>query len=189
MNRLEALSSVLAKDEALIAGVDAQAWAMPTPCPDYDVRSLVNHIIGWLRVFEASVRGGGVGDDPEAFTSAEPVADFQAASTGALDGWRTGGTDRTVAMRGSDLPGELVLSMMLIEYVTHGCDLALGSGQAMPFSEAELALVLEVANEALPDQYRGAGKPFGARVEVPESAPVLAQLLGFMGRSLPSQNH
>jgi hypothetical protein len=52
----------------------------------------------------------------------------------------------------------------------------------VPFSDAEVGLVLERAQATLPDQYRGEDKAFGYRIDVPEDAPVLHRFLGFMGR-------
>jgi hypothetical protein len=54
LSDVDALASVLAKDEVLISGVRSDQWAGPTPCLEYDVRTLVNHIVGWLQVFEAA---------------------------------------------------------------------------------------------------------------------------------------
>jgi hypothetical protein len=56
------------------------------------------------------------------------------------------------------------------------------TNQAVPFSDAEVGLVLERGQATLPDQYRGEGKPFGYVIDVPEDAPVLHRFLGFMGR-------
>jgi len=182
LSDVDALASVLAKDEVLISGVRSDQWAGPTPCPEYDVRTLVNHIVGWLQVFEAAANERAFDGDAAAFTTSDPVSDFQTAAAGVVAGWRTGGVDRTVRLTGPDLPGQMVLAMTLMEYVTHGCDLSVATGQSVPFNEAELQLTLERARATLPDQYRGQGKPFGDVVEVPEDAPVLHRFLGFMGR-------
>ncbi len=49
--------------------------------------------------------------------------------------------------------------MTLMEYLTHGFDLAKATDQTAPFSEEELALTLERARATLPDQYRAKGSP------------------------------
>ena len=54
MDEIKVLESVLAKDQGLIEGIDPQRLSAPTPCPDYDVNTLVNHMVGWLQVFDAA---------------------------------------------------------------------------------------------------------------------------------------
>ncbi|MGH3972486.1 MAG: TIGR03086 family metal-binding protein [Pseudonocardiaceae bacterium] len=182
MSDVDVLESVLAKDAKLLAAVRPEQLSAPTPCPDYDVEALVNHIIGWLRVFAASASGRIVDDDPAGFVSTDPVADFESAAAELIAGWRAGGVDRTVRLIGADLPAQMVLAMTLMEYVTHGCDLAKAIDQTVPFSDDELAITLERAHATLPDQYRGEGKTFGNVIEVAHEAPVLDRLMGFMGR-------
>ena len=181
MDDVEVLAGVLAKDAALLAGVRAEQLAAPTPCPEYNVQALVNHLVGWLPVFAAAT-GRTFEGDPAAFVSTEPVAEFQAAAAELVAGWRSGGVDRAVRMTGGELPGQMVLAMTLMEYVTHGCDLASATGQPVPFDDEELTLTLQRARATLPDQYRGEDKAFGPAIDVPEDAPVLHRLLGFMGR-------
>jgi hypothetical protein len=41
----------------LVAGVRDEQWLDPTPCPDWNVRDLVNHIIGGNRMFAGILRG------------------------------------------------------------------------------------------------------------------------------------
>jgi uncharacterized protein (TIGR03086 family) len=180
---IDVLESVLAKDESILAAVRPDQLAAPTRCPDYDVRHLMNHIVGWLQVFDASAAGRTFDGDPGSFVSEDPAADFDRISASLIAAWRQHGVDRTVQMTGGELPAQMVLSMSLIEYLAHGCDLASATGQAVPFTDDELAVGLERAERTLPDQYRGEGKPFGRIVDVPESAPVLDRFLGFMGRA------
>ncbi len=182
MSDIDVLESVLAKDEALIAAVRPDQLGAPTPCPDYEVRDLLNHIVGWLQVFDASANERSYSGDPAAYVSDDPLTDFRTSATSLVAGWRSGGVDRTVQMTGGDLPAQMVLSMALMEYLAHGSDLAAATGQTVPFSDAELAVGLERAQVTLPDQYRGDGKPFGKIIDVPESAPVLDRFRGFLGR-------
>jgi uncharacterized protein (TIGR03086 family) len=176
------LESVLANDAALIGGVRDEQWGRPTACPEYDVRSLVNHIVGWLRAFAAGVNDRAADGDPAAFTTAEPAADFDRAAADLVAGWRNVPADRPVRIATSEVPQEMAFAMTLMEYVTHGLDLAIATGQAVPFGDDVLETTLAAARATLPPQYRGAGKAFGDEVPVPDDAPALDRLLGFMGR-------
>lgn len=66
------LTRALSAVEELIAGVGDDQWSAPTPCTDWTVRELVNHLVGVNLVFAALLndqtppeRGVDVlGDDP-----------------------------------------------------------------------------------------------------------------------------
>lgn len=182
MSDVDVLESVLAKDEALLAGIRDDQWDGPTQCPDYDVRTLANHVAGWAQVFAASANERAADVDASTYTTDDPAGDFGTAAKDLIAGWRAGGTDREVTLMGGPQPAQMVLGMTLMEYVTHGLDLALATGQPVPFSDDELELTLERGQATLPDEYRGAGMPFGDKVDVPAGAPAVDRLLAFMGR-------
>ncbi|MDQ1712697.1 MAG: hypothetical protein QOE45_2147 [Frankiaceae bacterium] len=177
------LEAVLAKDAALIEGVAAGQWALPTPCTEYDVRTLVNHIVGWLEVFAAGANQRAHDGNADGFTTDDPAGDFTAAAADLVAGWRSVPADRPVKVATTDVPQDSAFAMTLMEYVTHGCDLALATGQPVPFADDELETTLAAARTTLPPQYRGPGKAFGDEVTVPHDAPPLDRLLGFMGRA------
>ncbi len=188
MSDIDVLESVLAKDEQLLAGIKQSQLGAATQCPDYDVRALANHLVGWLEVFAAGANDRAFDGDPAAFATDDPAGDFRAAASDTVAGWRAGGVDRKVRLTGSPMPGQLLLSMTLMEYTAHGCDLAVATGQPVPFSDDELTVALKRARATLPDQYRGEGKAFANVIEVAEDAPILDRFLGFMGRQ-PSAAH
>jgi uncharacterized protein (TIGR03086 family) len=77
----------------------------------------------------------------------------------------------------------MVVNMTVMEYLTHGWDLAIATGQPVPYADEEAAAALERAQGTLPPQYRGAGQPFGDIVEVPDDAPAIDRFVGFLGRN------
>lgn len=182
MGDIDMLESVLLKEHLLVENVRPEQLGDPTPCPDYDMRTLLDHVIGWLRAFAAGANGRPFDDDPTAFSTEDFAEEFKAAANDLVTGWRLHGTERNVRFATAEMPARTVLGMTLMEYVTHGCDLAIATGQAVPFSDAELETTLARARENLTDQYRGEGKPFGPAVDVGPDAPAVDRLLGFMGR-------
>ncbi|HEX6568976.1 MAG TPA: TIGR03086 family metal-binding protein [Acidimicrobiales bacterium] len=184
MDEIELLSGILDKTGDLIAGVPADAGGRPTPCPDYDVDAMVRHLVGWVRSFEAAAQGRTFEGDPSVVElSDDPAAQFRTSAAGVVAGWRDNGFDRAVSMMGGEgQPAEIVFNMTVMEYLTHGWDLAVGSGQPVPFGDDEAEEVLRRAEATLPPQYRGEGMPFGEIVPVPDDAPAIDRLAGFMGR-------
>jgi uncharacterized protein (TIGR03086 family) len=180
---IDLLEGVLDKTAGLLDGVTPDQYGDPTPCPDYDVRALVNHITGWVESFAAGANGETPSADPTAHEAGDdPGAEFRAAAAKVVEGWRTHGVDRKVGLMGGDLPGQMVLNMTIMEYLAHGWDLATATKQAVPYTDDEAAQALSLAEGTLPAQYRGGDQPFGDIVEVPDSAPAVDRFIGFMGR-------
>jgi uncharacterized protein (TIGR03086 family) len=156
----------------------------PTPCPDWTVRQLVNHLMFWAPVLERAGRKEPVRPlpDPEQDLA---VGDWQqryAALTGSLvDAWSDPaawtGTSR---MTGPESPAQLFGGMTLCELVLHGWDLASATGQELACDD-ETATHLHQIIEPMAAQARSMGA-FGPRVSVEESASPLWRALAFSGR-------
>jgi uncharacterized protein (TIGR03086 family) len=178
------LAAVIDKTTKLLAGVRPEQRVLPTPCPDYDVAALTDHLVGWLRMFAARAAGADYHDDPNAYRCAgDPAAEFAAAGEQAVAAFRSGAADRPLRMTSSELPGAMVLGMMLIEYVGHGWDLTVATGQPVPYTELEARAALDAARGMLMPAYRGPGKTFGYEVEASADASAVDRLVAFIGRN------
>ena len=183
MDEIALLSDVLGKTGALIDGVKPEQWDQRTPCDEWDVRALVEHILGWMEVFDAGANGGLFEGDPADYRLGDdPAGDFRASADSMIEGWRNGGTDRTVRLTMGELPAPMALNMTLMEYMTHGWDLATATGQPVPYSDAEAEQVLEAAHATLKPEYRGPDTAMGEPQEAPAGAPAVDRLAAFMGR-------
>jgi uncharacterized protein (TIGR03086 family) len=118
----------------LIAGVADDQWNLPTPCAEWSVRELVNHIVsGNLLAAELAagrtidevgdrLDGDVLGDDPSAAyrRSAELAAQaFEAP--GALDA--------PAAVSYGPVPGSVYAGHRFIDVLIHGWDVATATGQ------------------------------------------------------------
>jgi uncharacterized protein (TIGR03086 family) len=186
--QVELLESVLHKTGALMAAVPPDAARRSTPCPDFDVAALVDHLAEWLTTFATSAAGSPppvAGDDGQ---WPEPaVARFQAAADSAIAAFRAGAEDRALTLMSGPVPGSMVLGMMLMEYLAHGWDLAVATAQPVPFDEAEAEAALAVGRQILSPEYRGPGQSFDQEVPVPPDASAVERLIGFLGRD-PAAN-
>ena len=116
-----------------LATVQADAWARPTPCPEWDVRSLVNHIVYedlWTvplmegaTVDEVGDRYEGdlLGDDPIGRARAACDAAMTAAASGIVAG-------RTVHLSFGDASASEYAHQLAADHVIHGWDLAAALG-------------------------------------------------------------
>jgi hypothetical protein len=80
----------MAQTEAIVVAVEPGQLGLPTPCPEYDVRSLLSHIVGGLN--RVAIVGEG-GDALARPARADDVPDdgwlaaYQAASQRARQAW------------------------------------------------------------------------------------------------------
>jgi uncharacterized protein (TIGR03086 family) len=160
----------------------------PTPCPDWDVRALVNHLMFWsaFRSELAARKESAPADDPLTeetdFTADD---DWPGTMANQLDkavaAWaEPGALDGNTGLAGGSMPAKMIAMMMVGELVVHGWDLARATGQRISSDPATLATAHEMAT-AMGEQGRQMGA-FGAEVEVPEGAPMLDKILGLSGR-------
>lgn len=178
------LRSVLTKTADLVDAVPAAAWDRPTPCPDYDVRTLLGHIVGWSEVFATAAEGEVPDQDPNACDGGPDSAGrFRSASDRMIAAWSSLGVDRTVQLSpGREMPASMLVTMTAIEYLTHGWDLARGAGLPVPYSDDEAEETLRRSQQTLKPEFRGEGKGFGEIVPVPADAPALDRFIAFVGR-------
>jgi uncharacterized protein (TIGR03086 family) len=117
-----------------VDGVGVDQWNLPTPCTDWDVRALVNHVVGeerWtgplldgMTIGEVGDRFDGdlLGDDPQA-TGREASAQAVVAVDGNLDGIAA-----VHLSYGDEDPAEYV-HQLSADHLIHGWDLAAATGQ------------------------------------------------------------
>jgi uncharacterized protein (TIGR03086 family) len=160
-------------------------WHDPTPDDEWDVRALVNHVLGenlWapplldgMTIAEVGDRfdGDQLGDDPlAAWAQAAPPSVAAVAGAGALE--------RTVRVSFGDISGQEYVSQLTCDHLIHGWDLA----RAIGADEALDPELVEFAHGYLAPQvdgWRSAGA-FGPAVEVPAGASRQDELLAMTGR-------
>lgn len=158
----------------------------PTPCPGWDVRAVLNHLILWNARGEAAARRlppAGPGEDHD-FTAEPGWAErFQQQARETAEAWREpaaweGNTSLTGAKEG--MPAEFIGGIVLGECVLHGWDLAVATGidPALPDGVVQAAWDWLAPTADMSRRY-GA---FGPEVPVPAGAPLLDRLLGLAGR-------
>lgn len=186
MSDTELMGRAAAAMVTIIHGIEERHRAAPTPCAEYDVNGLVNHLLFWGPVLEAAGRKRPV--PPSAATDSDvdlTGGDWAAALEAQLDrtveAWAAPGAwDGMAEMAGMELPAPLVGGMAVTEMVVHGWDLARATGRSIALDEDVLRYVYdEVAKSAEQGRAMGVYRP---EVVVPDAAPLLDRALGLTGR-------
>jgi uncharacterized protein (TIGR03086 family) len=161
--------------------------ADPTPCTEFDVRRLVNHLLFWGPSLVGAARKELVPPPAESESDVDlTTGDWAAAlvdhATRTAAAWGSPAAwDGVTHMGGPmELPAELVGGMVTGELVLHSWDLARASGQSPAWDEDLLRYVHdEVARSA--DLGRTMGI-YGPEVDVPADASTLDRVLALSGR-------
>ena len=172
----------------IVQGVTADRLDGPTPCPDWDVRALVNHMIYWAGPAAAAARKQppptGVQEGHDFTAGGDWAALYTERARAMAEAWAEpdaweGNTSLTGDPQG--MPASVIGGMMLGECVLHGWDVAVATGQDTSAIAPELVAAAHRQLVPTAEMGRRYGA-FGEQVEVPESAPLLDRLLGLSGR-------
>jgi uncharacterized protein (TIGR03086 family) len=175
----------LAETGRLVAAVGDDQWHLPTPCEDWDVGELVNHVVGgnlWVAplmtgstIEEVGDRldGDVLGDDPvDAYRRSADEADAAFSVEGAMDA--------PANVSYGPVPGRVYAGHRLVDVLVHGWDLAVGAGLDTRLRPDLVDACLEVV---VPEaDVLAASGAFGEDHDVPEGASPQTRLLALLGR-------
>jgi uncharacterized protein (TIGR03086 family) len=168
----------------VVSGVPDDALSGPTPCPDWDVRALANHMLGTI---EAMRRVGADEtldeDDPWGAAGDHMSEDWRKdlgeRLSGFAEAWDSPDAFEGEAM-GGKMPKQMIGLMAYTEALLHGWDLARASGQEVAYDEGVVAAALEAMGQ-IGEMGRQQGA-FGPLVDLPAAATALDQVLAQAGR-------
>ncbi len=171
----------------VISGVGDDQWSLPTPCSEYDVTRLTEHIVGAAARPAFIVNGGQIEGEIE-ITGSAPSGGFMAAygraAAEANEAFAEDAVfDKEFALPWGSFRGSAIALMYAMEATVHGWDLATATGQADKLDDEVAAALLPVAQGMLPPDFRGGDIPFGPVVMVGVDARPADQLAGYLGRS------
>jgi uncharacterized protein (TIGR03086 family) len=191
MAAADTLEQAFASTRKVLANVQDDQLGDPTPCQTWDVRALVNHIIGGANWFATSTENGASPDNDTEdtdYAAGDRLATFDDGVQRAVAAFNApGAQEKMVKLPFGEFPGSVFMGLATTDTFTHGWDLARATGQEAARLDPDLAKQLLVgAKAAIPDAFRGPDgqAPFGPVVDVPESAPPADQLAGFLGRKV-----
>ena len=186
-NRHAEMTAAAAQAARVVTGVSGAKDTLeaPTPCQDWDLRTLLNHVILWTSYSaERRAHGESVAEELMAkdFT-AEPgyQAGYVAQLGNAVQAWSDPKAwAGEIGVMGDATPAADVGAMLIMEMALHGWDVAKATGQEYACDDALAALVLEEV-QAQGELFRKY-QAFAAPVPVPADAPPLDRALALAGR-------
>ncbi|MFE4514295.1 TIGR03086 family metal-binding protein [Kitasatospora sp. NPDC056783] len=174
--------------EKLLATITPADLDRPTPCAEFTLRLLLNHVVGGIHRFAYMGEGGSALDveaaveDPsdEGWPAALDRARARVTAAWADDAKLT----RPTTAPWGEVSGAMAVGGYLMELVTHSGDIATSLGRGFALDDDLARAALAVAEFALPAERRVPGVPFGAVRPVAEDADVHTRLAAWTGRTV-----
>jgi uncharacterized protein (TIGR03086 family) len=179
------MAAAAAEDARIVSRAASRPLDAPTPCTDWDLRTLLNHTILWT-AYSAERRAR---DEPlpEELTSTDFTAqpDYAQAYAAQLDravaAWsEPGAWTAELNVMGTPTKSADVGALLVAEMVLHGWDIARATGQDYHCAGPLLAATAQTVddNAELFRQYQGFAPP----VPLPAGASEFDRLLATSGR-------
>ena len=175
----------------LVNGVRDDQLEDPTPCPDYTLGDLLQHVRGVAESFTLAglKQQPPGGSKPPSRGDASLLPDEWRAETTAwldqlIDAWaQPAAWEGSTWIAGFEAPASAVGITAANELVVHGWDLASGSGQQLAVDDDALAPCREfVAMMSGPGSEEARGEAFGPALRAPAGASALDEVIAGNGR-------
>jgi len=173
---------------ALVAGVGAEQWHDETPCSEWDVRTLVHHLLyeqRWVPLLFEGLTISQVGDRLEGDLMGDDASTWAGLLASSIEEAHiaVAGPDalnRTVHLSFGDTSGQEYVMQLTADLAIHAWDLARATGQDEAIDPHAVALLLPWA-EANAELLVASGM-FGSPIDLDPDAPDDGRLLGLVGR-------
>jgi uncharacterized protein (TIGR03086 family) len=190
MDAMDALDAIGKRNVELVAQVKPEQWDDPTPCPEWNVRTLVGHLIAGRYVYRGLLEGVPVAElrpmlqrQSEA-AGDDPVAACESAVRSIREAFaEPGALERTVHHTVGDMPGSELLVQLVADLVVHSWDLATAIGVDPGLDEQLVELACEFyAPRMQKDAIYAYGWFKPPAKPLPEDATSLERLIHLVGR-------
>ena len=189
---MSTIGRVVDQTSKIIDGISPDQLPLPTPCTEWSVRDVINHITGGALMFATCVEQGAMSDEAfAALVSGDNLGQdyrgsFKAAAGKALAAFDApGAADKLVKLPFGEMPAGVALNLAVFDLLTHGADLAHATGQRIEDEEL-LQTALAVGRQMVDPNLRQPGV-FDAEQPIDPAAPTMEKLLAFAGRRVQAE--
>lgn len=185
MDPRDQLGYILPTITRMVEGLEPHQLHDPTPCANFDVNDVLNHMITLGGTFAYSFRGEAPPEISAPNADGQvPVAEFRKAMEDLLDAIKSpGAMERTVNSPVGEMPGETFARLVAFDGLVHGWDIAKAIGFDYQLPPSVVADVDEFARMALNAEMRD-GDTFKEATTAPPSAGPIERVAAFSGRTV-----
>jgi uncharacterized protein (TIGR03086 family) len=169
----------------IVAGIPPHGWRAGTPCPGWDVRALLNHVVAgnlWAAELAAGATIEGVGDRLDGdVLDPDPAGSYDTSAAAAAAAFRRpNALDAPCAVSYGPVPGSVYAGHRFLDVLIHGWDLAAATGQDTTLDPELIEACREVIEPQL-EAFREAGA-IGEALPVGPGATAQTRFLAALGR-------
>lgn len=162
--------------QRVVDDIDASQFELPTPCDEWNVRQVLEHIIGGNRRVAGNPTHDGedvIGDDLSAA--------YAASAEGAAAAFEAeGGLDRIYTLKIGEFPGHFAVRARSTDQLAHAWDLAKATGMSTDLAPGLYATALEMLQSRFATVGRSAS--FADEKQAPPHATAADCFAAFAGR-------
>src|SRR5690242_14165350 len=184
------MQRVLDETRKVVDRIEPSQLSLPTPCSEWDVRAVLNHITGGAEMFATCVEEGSISDDRlgQLITGDNLGADYKAAfdtsakhAMAAFDA--PGAAEKMVKLPFGEMPASAAMHFAIFDVTVHALDLAKATGQSTDLDPEVLGTAFEIGKQGIQPEMR-TEHVFDAEVSIADTAPLADRILAFAGRSV-----
>jgi uncharacterized protein (TIGR03086 family) len=185
MEPVEQLTYILPTLSAMVDRIQVMQMNDPTPCSEFTVHDVIDHMIVLGGSFSYWFRGEEAPElKPPGVYGWVPAAEFRKVMDDLLNAVQSpGAMERTITAPIGEMPGSTFARFVAFDGLIHGWDLASATGLEYEPPAALIASVHEFARGALTAAMRD-GDTFKEATAAPDDANQMERLAAFSGRSL-----
>ena len=186
MDPREQLAVIIPTLTAIVDRIEPADLDSPTPCANFTVQGVLDHMIGLAATFVPAFCGTAEAEASTTDTTEGdvPRAAFHLGMANLLGAVNSpGAMERTISAPFGEVPGSVFARFVAFDGLIHSYDLASSTGQAYDPPHDLVASVDSFAREALVPDMRD-GDTFALETTAPSGADLLQKLVAFSGRTL-----
>lgn len=178
---LDSLRRIHAEVGELVASADASRFADPTPCSEWDVRALINHLAHLNHMYAAMADGEKPPEPDRDYLGTDHVKAYRAATRRSFDAFsRAGMLEQRYPSPWGEVSGAVIAQHVVNEMVAHGWDLAKALGRSTDIVPEVATESGKIWREWFADIGRQQG--FDPERKAPAGASPADEMAAFLGR-------
>ncbi len=186
ISQIELLTRACASTRSIVENVPREQLALSTPCHDWHVHDLIDHIVGATDFFADIAELGSSPEDREwpSYADGDFIRSFGEQARRVVTAFSApGAMEQTMVLPTGPAPGSRCIQVATGEIFVHGWDLAKSTGQDMPPDRGVADALLSSEWSSMCADVRNADPSvFAPEIPAPREGPAIDRLVGFLGR-------